>query len=66
MNITLPLDIASEVGYTENMLRKLNRGKADPSPKKCQQIIKVMAKRGVKVTFFDLRPDLKDIMMESL
>ena len=68
MDIKLPLDIAKEVGYKpeSNMIAKINRGAAQPSPEKCRLIIKAMKSRGVKVSLFDLRPDLREIVMESL
>jgi hypothetical protein len=66
MTIKLPKEIAQDVGYTPNMIGKINRGDAYPSPKKCQLIIKAMADRGIKITLFDLRPDLKDVYVESL
>lgn len=68
MSILLPEDIAKEVGYSpdSNMIAKINRGVAKPSPDKCGLIIKAMKARGVKVTFFDLRPDLKEVILESL
>jgi hypothetical protein len=68
MDIKLPEDIAEEVGYKpkSNMIAKINRGVAQPSPDKCGLIIKAMKARGIKVTLFDLRPDLKELVMESL
>ena len=68
MDIKLPLEIAEEVGYDpkSNMIAKINRGAAQPSPKKCGLIIKAMKARGVKVTLFDLRPDLRELVLESL
>lgn len=68
MNIRLPDEIAKEVGYSpqSNMIAKINRGAAQPSPEKCKRIIRAMKKRGVKITLFDLRPDLKELVMESL
>jgi hypothetical protein len=68
MKINLPVEIAQEVGYSpkSNMIAKINRGDAQPSPDKCKLIIQAMRDRGVKVTLFDLRPDLKEIVMESL
>lgn len=66
--IKLPKEIAQEVGYDPrwNMIDKINRGEARPSPKKCKLIIRAMRARGVKVTLFDLRPDLKEVMLEGL
>ena len=68
MDIKLPLEIAEEVGYNpkSNMIAKINRGAAQPSPEKCGLIIKAMKARGVKVTLFDLRPDLRELVLESL
>ena len=66
MTIKLPLDIAQTVGYKSNMIGKINSGKAQPSPQKCKLIIKAMAERGIRITLFDLRPDLKEVIMESL
>lgn len=66
MDTKLPVDIAQDVGYTANMVRKINRGIARPSPEKCKLIIQEMAKRGIRITLFDLRPDLKEVVMESL
>ena len=68
MNIKLPNEIAKEVGYSpdSNMIAKINRGDAWPSPKKCKLIIKAMRNRGIKVSIFDLRPDLKEVFIESL
>ena len=68
MSIKLPLEIAEEVGYNprSNMISKINRGVAQPSPEKCGLIIKAMKSRGVKVTLFDLRPDLRELILESL
>ena len=66
--LQLPEDIAQEVGYNplSNMIAKINRGEAQPSPEKCKLIIRVMRGRGIKVSLFDLRPDLKELVMESL
>ena len=68
MNIKLPNEIAKEVGYNpkSNMIAKINRGDARPSPEKCKLIIKAMRNRGIKMSIFDLRPDLKEVFMESL
>ena len=68
MKFNLPEDIASEVGYSpqSNMIAKINRGAATPSPEKCRLIIKAMRARGLQISLFDLRPDLKEIVMESL
>lgn len=67
MKANLPFEIAPEVGYNpkSNMIAKINRGAAKPSPKKCVEIIKAMKKRGVIIGFADLRPDLKDLVGES-
>jgi hypothetical protein len=66
MTIKLPLEIGQDVGYKSNMIRKINSGKAKPSPQKCREIIRAMAERGIRITLFDLRPDLKEVVMESL
>jgi len=66
MTIKLPLDIAPIVGYKSNMICKINSGKSRPSPKKCKLIIQAMAERGIRITLFDLRPDLKEVILESL
>ena len=68
MEIKLPPEIAKEVGYKpeSNMIAKINRGEARPSPDKCKLIVKAMRDRGIKITIFDLRPDLREVFMESL
>jgi hypothetical protein len=68
MDIKLPHEIAKEVGYKpeSNMIAKINRGDARPSPDKCKLIIRAMKERGVKISLFDLRPDLREVVMESL
>jgi hypothetical protein len=68
MDIKLLPEIAKEVGYNpeSNMIAKINRGEARPSPDKCKLIIKAMRNRGFKITLFDLRPDLREVFLESL
>ena len=45
---------------------KVNSGTIKPSLKMCGKIIAAMEARGEKLTYFDLRPDLKEMVMDSL
>ncbi len=62
----IPRTLAEKIGCHPTYIDKINAGKALPSPKLCKRIIAEMQEQGEKITFFDLRPDLKEMVVESL
>ena len=61
MKVKLPKEIASEVGCSEVMIRKINQGTRRPSPGLAGRIIETMRRRDVEIDPADLLPDLAEI-----
>jgi len=62
----IPRTLAGKIGCHPTYIDKINAGKVRPSPKLCKRIIAEMRDQGEKITLFDLRPDLKEMVVESL
>jgi transcriptional regulator with XRE-family HTH domain len=62
MKVKLPKEIASEVGCSEVMLRKINQGTRQPSPKLAHKIIEAARKRNLEISLEDLLPDLARLL----
>jgi DNA-binding XRE family transcriptional regulator len=61
----IPLEIASEVGCTKNMIYKINRGLRRPAPVLAIKIIKAMKNLGQDINITDLRPDIAELFCSA-
>jgi hypothetical protein len=60
--IDIPIEIAAEVGCTENMIYKINKKLRRPSPKLAHKIIEAARKRNLEISLEDLLPDLARLL----
>jgi hypothetical protein len=58
MNFDIPNDIYKEVGCSKSTISRIKQKNRKPSPDLAAKLVKALQRRGINVTFYDLRPDL--------